>query len=288
MTFLRVLGTEFLKLRRSRVTWLTFAAYTFGVAMLGFFMWMMMNPGAAESIGLLGQKAKLSMGGLTLDWSGFLTVMVEMGGIGGLIMCSIVMTYVFGREYAEGTAKNMLTLPIPRGSFVLAKVSVSAAWFASMTLWMIAETAVVGLLLGLPGSSAALFLSMVGKVFVLALMSLCCAVLVAWVAVQTRGYFAPMGFSILTLVLASLFGHTGWGPWAPWSIVGIYSGADRTGGGTGMGQLRRPRRDVGPRHRAHRAPRGCLRQRPVAQPPRCCDTWPPGTHGPDLAIVLNS
>jgi hypothetical protein len=56
-------------------------------------------------------------------------------------------------------------------------------------------------------------------------MSLCCAVLVAWVAVETRGYFAPLGFSIFTLVLASVFGHTGWGPWAPWSIVGIYSGA---------------------------------------------------------------
>jgi ABC-type transport system involved in multi-copper enzyme maturation permease subunit len=230
MTFMAVLSTELLKLRRSRVTWLTFAAYTFMVAMAGFFMWMMMNPGAAESIGLLGQKAKLSVGGQALDWSGFLTFIVEMSGIGGLIMCSIVVTYVFGREYAEGTAKNMLTLPIPRSSFVLAKVIVSAAWFASMTLWMVIETAAVGLVLGLPGLTVALFVSTVGKVFALSLMSLCCAMLVAWVAVQAHGYFAPLGFSILTLVLASIFGHTGWGPWAPWSIVGIFSGAAGPGG----------------------------------------------------------
>jgi ABC-2 type transport system permease protein len=205
------------------------------VAMAGFFMWMLRNPGAAESIGLLGQKATLSMGGQALDWSGFLAFIVEMGGIGGLIMCSIIVTYVFGREYAEGTAKNMLTLPISRSSFVVAKVTVSAAWFASMTIWMIVETAIVGSLLGLPGFAKALFLSMAGKVLTLALMSLCCAVLVAWVAVQTRGYFAPMGFSILTLVLASLFGHTGWGPWAPWSIVGIYSGAAGPGAALGWG-----------------------------------------------------
>ena len=47
----------------------------------------------------------------------------------------------------------------------------------------------------------------------------------AWVAVETKGYFAPLGFSIFTLVLANVFGHTGWGPRVPWTIDGLYSGA---------------------------------------------------------------
>ena len=63
------------------------------------------------------------------------------------------------------------------------------------------------------------------QIIALAIMSLCCAVLVAWVAVETRGYFAPLGFSILTLVLANVFRHTDWEPWVPWTIVGLYSGA---------------------------------------------------------------
>jgi ABC-2 type transport system permease protein len=191
----------------------------------GFFMWMMMNPGLAQGIGLVGQKAKFAFGGESLDWPTFLTFIVEMGSVGGLIMCSVIVTYVFGREYAEGTAKNMLSLPVPRSRFVLAKLVVSAAWFALLTLWIIAETWIVGSILGLQGLTSALFMASSLKLLLLALMGLCCAALVAWVAVQARGYFAPLGFAIFTLVLANLFGHTGWGPWVPWSIVGLYSGA---------------------------------------------------------------
>jgi ABC-2 type transport system permease protein len=200
-------------------------AYTFMVAMAGFFMWMMMNPGVAASIGLLGQKARFAFGGQPIDWPAFLTFIVEMGGIGGLIMCSIIAAYVFGREYTEGTAKNMLVLPTARSSFVFAKIIVSAAWFGGLTVWIIAETLLVGSILRLAAFSSELFLDAAAKLLALALMSLCCSVVVAWVAVETRGYFAPLGFSIFTLVLASVFGHTGWGPWVPWSIVGLYSGA---------------------------------------------------------------
>lgn len=225
MRFPIVVGTELTKLRRSKVTWISFAAYAFMVAMAGFFMWMRMNPGMARSLGLLGQKAGFSFGGQSLDWPTFLTFIVVMGGIGGLIICSIIVAYVFGREYTEGTAKNMLALPIARSRFVFAKIIVSAVWFAVLTLWMIAETYLVGFMLGLTGLAAGLFLAAAVKILVLALMSLCSAMVVAWVAVETRGYFAPLGFSIFTLVLASVFGHTGWGPWVPWSIIGLYSGA---------------------------------------------------------------
>jgi ABC-2 type transport system permease protein len=119
----------------------------------------------------------------------------------------------------------MLALPVARSSFVFAKIIVSAAWFGLLTLWIVGETWIVGSILGLGGMTNGVFLAATAKLFLLALMSLCCAVLVAWVAVQSRGYFAPLGFTIFTLVLANVFGHTGWGPWAPWSIVGLYSGA---------------------------------------------------------------
>jgi ABC-type transport system involved in multi-copper enzyme maturation permease subunit len=225
MRFPGVVATEFIKLRRSKVTWISLAVYTFIVAIAGFFMWMMMNPGLAQSLGLIGQKANFAFGGQSLNWPTFLTFIVEMGGIGGLVICSIIVSYVFGREYTEGTAKNMLALPVARSSFVFAKIIVSAAWFAALTLWIIIESFLVGSILGITGLTTALFLAAAEKILVLALMSLCCAVVVAWVAVETRGYFAPLGFSIFTLMLGSLFGHTGWGPWMPWSIIGLYSGA---------------------------------------------------------------
>jgi hypothetical protein len=36
-------------------------------------------------------------------------------------------------------------------------------------------------------------------------------------------------------VLGSVFGHTGWGPWVPWTIVGLYSGAAGPGSPLGEG-----------------------------------------------------
>ena len=225
MKFSSVIRTELTKLRRSKVTWMTLAVYVFMVAMAAFFMWMMMNPGMAQSVGLLGKKAELTFAGQSADWPSFLTLIVEMGGLGGLIVFSVITAYTFGREYVEGTAKNMLAMPIARSRFVFAKIIVSAAWFGVLTVWLIFEAWLAGSILGINGFTSALFLSAAKRILVLALMSLSSAVLVAWIAVQTRGYFAPLGFAIFTMVLATVFGHTGWGPWVPWSIIGLYSGA---------------------------------------------------------------
>lgn len=234
---LRVLSTELIKLRRSRVTWLTLAAYTFMVVVVGLFLWMMRNPGAAAGLGLLGQKASFAFGGGPLDWRSFFGFIVELGGLGGLVLSSIIVTYLFGREYAEGTAKNLLALPIARSRFVLAKIVVSAGWFAVLTAWILATGYLVGSLVGLGPVDADLLFATAGKLFALAAMSLACAMLVAWVAVEARGYFAPLGFTFFTMVLASLFGHTGWAPWVPWSIIGIYSGAAGPAAGLGWGSV---------------------------------------------------
>jgi ABC-2 type transport system permease protein len=229
MKFLNVLQAELIKLRRSKVTWLSFLIYALMVLMAGFFLWIMKNPGLAESLGLLGRKADLTVGGRTADWSTFLGLVLEMDGMGGMIFLAFMVAFVFGREYADGTAKNMLTLPIPRGLFVLAKLVVTAAWFALLSAWLLPLALAVGKALGLASFDPLLLGRIAGELFVASLMAFCLCPLVAWIATATRGYFAPLGYAISTLVLASVFAHTGWGPWVPWSIVGLYTGATGSG-----------------------------------------------------------
>jgi ABC-2 type transport system permease protein len=235
MSFFVVLGTEVLKLRRSRITWISAGAWCLMVAMVGFFMWIAMNPGMAGKLGLLGQKANFALGGVAVTWEAFLALLVEMGGIGGMLFCSVILVYVFGREYAEGTAKNLLALPVGRASFVLAKTCIAAAWFALLLALLLVETLALGRVLGLTGFSWPAFGAMAVKMAVLGLLSLCASLPAAYIAVATRGYFAPLGFTIATLFVASVFGHTGWGPWCPWSIIGIYSGAAGAGVELGTG-----------------------------------------------------
>ena len=228
MMFHNVVATEFRKLRRCKVTWVTLGVYAIMTGMSGFFLWILKNPGMAETIGLIGQKAKFAFGGQSADWTTFLSFIVQMGGVGGLLVSAVIATYVYGREYVEGTAKNLLALPIPRSRFVLAKIVVLAAWFGILTIALLPAAALVGTAIGLGEVPASLFASAAGRLALLFLMSLGCAMPVAWVAVKTRGYFAPFGFAVFTLVIATTFGRTGWAPYIPWSVVGLFSGAAGT------------------------------------------------------------
>ncbi len=68
-------------------------------------------------------------------------------------------------------------------------------------------------------------------------MGLACAAVTAWVAVAAQGYFAPLGFAIFTIVLAAVFGPTGWGAWIPWSIVGLLAETAGTAASLGWGSF---------------------------------------------------
>lgn len=223
-TMSAVARTEILKLRRSAVPWLTLAAYLFMGLVVGLMLWMVAHPGVAASLGLLGQKASISTAGFAADWPGLLAMFAEMSGIGGMIVFSIIVSYVFGREYAEGTAKNILGLPIERGVFVAAKLIVAGLWFAVLTLVLVAECLGVGFALGLPGFSWGAFLGEAGRIILAALLTFALGPSVAWVAMAGSGYLAPLGYMIFTLVLGTIFGVTAWAPWVPWSIVPLYSG----------------------------------------------------------------
>ena len=64
--FAQVLAAEFLKLRRSRVTWFSLAALSLGPLAIALMMWIVREPGRAAQLGLLGTKANLA--GLSATW----------------------------------------------------------------------------------------------------------------------------------------------------------------------------------------------------------------------------
>lgn len=223
--FARVAATEFGKLRRSGITWITFVVYAFMIGVASFFMWMMRNPGMAESLGLMGQKAQMAIGGESISWETFLSLVLEMAGLAGMMLASVILTYLFGREYAEGTAKNMMALPVPRWMFVAAKLLVGAVWFAALSAWAILLAWIGGSAVGLGALPSGLFAQVARMIGVAALMGFACSAWAAWVAVESRGYLAPLGFAIFSMLLAVIFGATEWGRWVPWSILLWYSGA---------------------------------------------------------------
>jgi ABC-2 type transport system permease protein len=220
--FAQVLATEFLKLHRCKVTWFSLAALSLGPLGMALFMWIVREPGRAAQLGLLGTKANLS--GLEATWPAYVSAITLIVGIGGMILLAFITSYVFGREYSDGTAKNLLALPIGRHWFVLAKLVVTAAWWVVIVVVVLAEAVVVGLLLGLPGFSSGLLITALGNALLAATIAYLLAPVVAWITILSRGMVAAIAFAMVLLALGNLFGKTGWAEWFPWSIVPILVG----------------------------------------------------------------
>lgn len=223
MIFAQVLATEFLKLRRSKVTWFSFAALSLGPLAIALMMWIVREPGRAAKLGLVGTKANLA--GIKATWPSYFSMLTLVVGIGGMLLLSFIVAYIFAREYTEGTAKNLLALPVSRHWFVIAKLVVAAAWWTILVVAVLGEALALGAALRLPGFSATLALRGVGNALLAAAIAYLLVPVVAWIALLGRGYMPPLGFALAMLAIGDVFSHTGWAMWFPWSIVPLYIGA---------------------------------------------------------------
>ena len=187
--FGQILITEFMKLRRSKITWLSWLAISIMPLVGGLFMWIVQEPGRAAQLGLLGDKAQFL--NASADWAGFFDILLQITGIGGMILVSVIAAFVFGREYSERTAKNLLALPVARHGFAVAKLMVVCLWFGILTLSLIAEGLIVGALLRLPGFSGTLALASVGDILLAALVTMLLVPIVAWILVKARRHSPP-------------------------------------------------------------------------------------------------
>lgn len=220
--FSQVLTTEFMKLRRSNVPWGTLGGLSLAPVGLALFMWILREPGRAASLGLLGTKANLS--GLEATGPVYLSTLVTVFGVGGMLLLPFIVAYIFGREYVDLTAKNMLALPVARHWFVAAKLIVAATWWFALVVVVLAESVLIGLALGLPGFSAGMALGAVSGSLRAAAISYLLAPVVAWVTVAGRGYMGPIAFALAGMAVGDLLGRTGWAPYFPWSIVPLMIG----------------------------------------------------------------
>jgi ABC-2 type transport system permease protein len=185
-------------------------------------MWIIAEPERAAQLGLIGQKAQFV--GASADWAGYFTMLMQTIGIVSVVLFSVVTAWVFGREYSDGTAKNMLALPIRRAWFPVAKMVVVLIWCALLTTVLLTVGFGVGFALRLPGFATGLALASVRDITLTALLGVVLMTPVAWLAILGRGYLAPLGFALLTLLLGNVIGATGWAKWFPWSIVPLFAG----------------------------------------------------------------
>jgi ABC-2 type transport system permease protein len=220
--FLPSLWAETLKMRRSKVP--LFAAIGLSIVpfVAGLFMIILKDPEAARSMGLISTKAQLTVG--VADWPAFFGMLAQAIAIGGAIVFAIVTAWVFGREFSDRTAKELLALPTSRAAIVAAKFVLIAAWMIAVSLFIFGLGLIVGKMVVIPGWSQDLLRSAFVDFMGSAILTIALMPFVALLASIGRGYMPAFGWAILTIVLAQIAAATGWGDWFPWSVPALFSG----------------------------------------------------------------
>ncbi len=138
--------------------------------------------------------------------------------MGGLIVFGFIISWVFGREYADRTIKDLLALPISRPMIVSAKFIVAAFWCFALTGTIFIISVAVGSLLSLPGgwSSAMLGGESVRNFSLIVLLTVLASVPVAFFAsAGGKGYLPALAFAVLSLVIAQIVTAVGYGEFSP-------------------------------------------------------------------------
>jgi ABC-2 type transport system permease protein len=173
-------------------------------------------------MGLISAKAQLAAG--TAEWSTLFNMLAQATAIGGAIVFAIFTAWIFGREFSDRTAKELLSLPTSRESIVGAKFVVILVWAVFLTVLCYILGLIVGYAVVIPGWSAELFQSATLDILGSGFLTILLLPFVAFFASMGRGYLPSFGWLVLTVVLSQIAAITGWGDWFPWSVPALFSG----------------------------------------------------------------
>jgi ABC-2 type transport system permease protein len=189
---------------------------------IAFLIFVAKNPEISQKLGLVSAKANLVSYAST-DWPAYMGFFGLLIAAGGFILFVLSISWIFGREFVDHTVKDMLAVPVPRGSIILAKFIVLAAWALMLIVVMFIAGLFTGVLIGLPGGSASVMLRGSLTVIITSLMTIWIVLPFALVASIGRGYLLPVGVAILLLMMTNLAMIIGWGEFFPWAVPGLYA-----------------------------------------------------------------
>jgi len=218
---------EFRKAIRSRMPLYTALGSLFLPLGIAFLIFVSRNPEISQKLGLISAKANLVAYNAT-DWRTYLGLFSLIIAAGGFFLFCLIISWVFGREFADGTLKDMLAVPVQRSSILLAKFIVVAVWSGMLTLFILMVGLFMGVIIKLPGGSISVILQGSALVVITAFLTIAVVIPFALFASVGRGYLLPMGVAILTLMMANVVGLAGWGEYFPWAVPGLYAQAKGT------------------------------------------------------------
>lgn len=173
--------------------------------------------GALTAAALAGNPqilAQLGTVGTQQGWDLYLGVAAQITAAGGLVGFGVMLSWLIGREFADGTISALFALPISRGQVCAGKFGAYVAWALGVSVALTLVIALAGLALPLgPLDGAAL--AGLGRQLLLTVLTAGLAVPAAWVASLARSLLAGIGAVVGLVVIAQVGVAAGTGAWLP-------------------------------------------------------------------------
>ena len=115
------------KALRSRMPLWTGLGSLFMPLAIAFLIFVARNPQISQALGLISAKANLIAYSAT-DWPAYINLTGLFIAAGGFILFVLILSWIFGREFTDGTLKDLWAVPVPRSSILLAKFIVASVW----------------------------------------------------------------------------------------------------------------------------------------------------------------
>ncbi len=226
---IRAIKAEFLKVKGSKVPlWTALAVVAYGlVAIAGAFG--MKATDLNETLSTAGGSWAIAAGRgwYSPTWENVLRQNVQgIAGAWGVLLFGFVTAYVFGRERKEGTDATMLTSPVHRRSFAVAKTVVVAVWVLALTLLAFLFQTAGFALAGLEGFAWGHVFGSLGETLQAAALIYLTLPLVAFFALTGKPrYLRPMLFLVVAWVLGNTVATTDYAHLYPWMMPVLIGGA---------------------------------------------------------------
>ncbi|MDR0591757.1 MAG: ABC transporter permease [Bifidobacteriaceae bacterium] len=161
----------------------------------------------------------------TLDWNGLLANAAQITAVGALLGFGVVLSWMFGREFTDGTITGLFALPVSRHQIALAKLAVYVVWAIAVSIVLTLGFLALGLVLGyyIPTADTWAGIAIQGT---LGMLTAAIAVPAALIATLARSVLAAIGSVIALVVLAQVGVLTGAGGWMPLAAPALWAISD--------------------------------------------------------------
>lgn len=210
------LVTELTKAIRGHVLRATTVLMVLGIALICSSMLLAVDtadPQLAAKLGALNDPG---------GWAGYLTVAAQVTAAAGLLGYGVALSWLFGREFGEGTITGLFALPVARPTIAAAKLGVYAAWVLTVGIALLIALTLLGLAFGL-GPIPREALPAMGRQLLLAVLTGAIATPAAWAATLGRSVLAGIATTIAILVVAQVAVVGGAGGWLPFAAPSLWA-----------------------------------------------------------------